>query len=137
MSGLRTRSARRPRRRTLDRNEIDRFDHVAAGLLDRVRLIRTNLLPPQADGLTIGRFIFLRGNRIEHRATTLLAHELVHVRQFAELGPIRFFSIYLREYFTHLWRLRNHYQAYLAISLEVEAREVAAQWQDRTSNAEG
>ncbi len=119
------------RRRTLTTAEVDDYDHLARGLLERVRLVRTNLLPPQADGLTIGRWVFLRGDRIQRSANTLLAHELVHVRQFAEMGAIAFLSTYVREYLVNLWRLRNHHQAYLAISLEVEARAVAAEWESR------
>ena len=116
------------KRRNLEPDEIDVYDHVASAVLGRVRLVRTRLLPPAADGMTIGRFIFLRGDRIQDRSTTLLAHELVHVRQFAELGPGRFFSQYLGAYFKNLWKLRNHRAAYLAIPLEQEAREAASSW---------
>lgn len=77
------------KRRALEQDEIASFSHVAEGVLGRVKLVRTNLLPPAADGMTIGRFVFLRGDRIQDRSTTLLAHELVHVRQFAELGAAR------------------------------------------------
>ena len=116
------------KRRNLEPDEIDVYDHVASAVLGRVRLVRTNLLPPAADGMTVGRFIFLRGERIQDRSTTLLAHELVHVRQFAELGPVRFFSQYLGAYFKNVWKLRNHRAAYLAIPLEQEAREAASSW---------
>ena len=75
------------RRRSLEPEEVHLYDHVADGLLDKVTLVRTNLLPPAADGLTLGRYVLLRGDRIERRASTLMAHELVHVRQFSELGP--------------------------------------------------
>lgn len=123
------------KRRSLEREEIDSFSHVAEGVLGRVKLVRTNLLPPAADGMTVGRFVFLRGDRIQHRSTTLLAHELVHVRQFAELGVMRFFMIYLGSYFANLFRLRNHRAAYLAIPLEVEARREAAEWADKHRRA--
>lgn len=120
---------RPPRRRRLAAAEVETFHHISDGLLDRVRLVRTNLLPPAADGMTIGRFVFLRGDRIEHSATTLLAHELVHVRQFAEMGAPRFFAAYLGAYFRNLRRTKSHRQAYLDIPLEQEARAVAKQWQ--------
>lgn len=119
------------KRRNLEREEIDTFSHVASGVLGRVRLVRTNLLPPAADGMTVGRFVFLRGDRIHDRSSTLLAHELVHVRQFAELGAVKFFMVYLGSYFSNLVRLRNHRQAYLAIPLEVEARREADEWKKR------
>jgi len=125
------------RRRGLEREEIDAFTHVASGVLGRVRLVRTNLLPPAADGMTIGRTVFLRGDRIQDRSTTLLAHELVHVRQFAELGAMRFLGVYLGSYFRNLVALRNHRAAYLAIPLEVEARREAARWAQRQRDDTG
>jgi hypothetical protein len=117
-----------PRRRHLEQAEIDDFDHIADALLGRVRLVRTNLLPPAADGMTIGRFVLLRGNHIRESTSPLLAHELVHVRQFAEMGAPRFLGAYFGAYFKNLRRTKNHRQAYLDIPLEQEAREVAAEW---------
>ncbi len=117
-----------PRRRNLDPEEITTFTHIADGLCARVRLIRTNLLPRAADGMTIGRFVLLRDDHIENRASTLLAHELVHVRQFAEMGMPRFFASYFGSYFKNLARTRNHRQAYLDIPLEIEARRLAGTW---------
>lgn len=119
---------RTARKRHLDDEEISIFDHVGDELLARVRLIRTNLLPPAADGMTIGNVVFLRGDRIEHRATSLLAHELVHVRQFAEHGPVRFLTRYFGDYLRNLKACRNHRQAYLDIPFEIEAREEAGRW---------
>ena len=110
-----------PRRRKLDHDEVSAYTHIADGLCERVQLVRTNLLPPAADGMTVGRFVFLRDDHIERRATTLLAHELVHVRQFAEMGMPRFFASYFGSYFKNLARSRNHRQAYLDIPLEIEA----------------
>jgi len=119
------------RRRSLDPEEVRLYDHVADGLLDKVTLVRTSLLPPAADGMAIGRYVFLRGDRIERRASTLMAHELVHVRQFSELGPRRFITRYVSEYGRNLWKMRNHRAAYLAISLEEEARREADGWRER------
>ena len=117
-----------PRSRTLTAAEIQDFSHVRDHLLDNVRLLRTNLIPPAAAGMTIGKFVLLRDDHIMRTSSTLLAHELVHVRQFAEMGAPRFLFTYLSEYVRNLWRCRNHHQAYLDISLEVEARAVANQW---------
>lgn len=55
----------------------------------------------------------------------LLTHELVHVRQWAELGPLRFIGEYLRGYVTARRRGLDHQQAYLAIPLEEEARSIS------------
>jgi hypothetical protein len=56
----------------------------------------------------------------------LLVHELVHVRQWRELGVRRFLVRYLADY----WRGRRsglgHRRAYMAISLEEEARRLSA-----------
>jgi hypothetical protein len=120
--------AKHTRRRTLDADEITTFDHIADPVLERVRLIRANLLPPAADGMTIGRFVLLRGDRIDQGVSGLLAHELVHARQFAEMGAIRFFSAYLGAYIKNLRATKNHRQAYLDIPLEQEARREAEQW---------
>ena len=117
--------------RELDDDEVSSFDHISDGLCRRVKLIRTNLLPPAADGMTVGRFVLLRGDQIERRASGLLAHELVHVRQFAELGFGRFMVQYFGSYFKNLVQTRNHRQAYLDIPLEIEARTEAARWSKR------
>ena len=127
--------SKKQRRRTLAQVEIDDFNHIADGLLQRVRLIRTNLLPRAADGMTIGRFVFLRGDHIEHKSSALMAHELVHVRQFAEMGMLRFFASYVGAYVRNLWRTKNHRQAYLDIPLEQEARAVAAEWANQSPDS--
>jgi hypothetical protein len=117
-----------PRRRLLDTDELARYDHLALPILERVRLLRVPFLPPAVDGMTLGRWVLLRGDRIDHRRSVLIAHELVHVRQFAELGPLRFVSRYLLEYVRNLVRLRSHRAAYANISLEIEARREADRW---------
>lgn len=124
-----TRSGPAPKRqRLLDEDEVSAFDHISDQLCRRVKLIRTNLLPPAADGMTVGRFVFMRDDHIEHRGSTLLAHELVHVRQFAEMGVVRFLISYFGSYAKNFARTRNHRQAYLDIPLEIEARKEASNW---------
>jgi hypothetical protein len=54
----------------------------------------------------------------------LLAHELVHVRQYRELGTWRFRWAYLREYLAGRLRKEGHAAAYRNISFERAAREV-------------
>ena len=116
------------RRRALEHDEITRYDHLPPELLERVRLVRVPVLPPSVHGMTIGRWVLLRGDRSDLRKSALIAHELVHVRQFAELGPVRFLARYLGEYLRNLLRFRSHRAAYANISLEIEARQVAEQW---------
>jgi hypothetical protein len=91
----------------------------------RARLHRVRRLPG-AHGMTLGRHVLLvRGHEGNQK---LLAHELVHVRQFAEQGRLRFLASYLAAYLVNLVRLRRHRAAYLAIPAEEEARAEAAAW---------
>jgi hypothetical protein len=59
------------------------------------------------------------------RLGALVAHELVHVRQWQENGLLRFLRRYLADY----WRGRRaglpHVEAYRAIGFEREAREIS------------
>jgi hypothetical protein len=112
--------------RSLSKAELVRYDHLPRATVGRARLHRVRRLASGAHGMTVGRHVFLvRGN--EDRPV-LLAHELVHVRQYAEQGVIRFLARYLRDYLRNLGRLRNHRAAYLAIPAEVEARAETGRW---------
>ena len=59
------------------------------------------------------------------RLSGLIRHELVHVSQWQWLGVRRFLGRYLGEYLKGRRRGLNHNQAYLAISLEKEARDIS------------
>ena len=74
---------------------------------------------PGAGATTLGRFIFIRADRLGDER--LLRHEMVHVRQWRELGVPRFVWRYLTSYLT--WRLRgySHWPAYRRVPLEIEA----------------
>ena len=87
---------------------------------------------PGASGMTIRRFVFLRRDYERGGGRALLAHQLVHVRQYAEAGTIRFLLGYLRDYVGALRRLRNHRAAYLAIPAEAEALAEAEAWAARS-----
>ena len=117
--------------RRLSPVEVASYDHVPASVAGRVRVVRVPVLPPGADGMTLGRVILLRRDAMADRTgrRTLLAHELVHARQWAELGVARFLWRYLLAYAANLRRLRGHQAAYLAIPLEAEAREGADWWE--------
>jgi Domain of unknown function (DUF4157) len=78
--------------------------------------------------MTLGNTIFLDPavlTAAQHRSGLLLVHELVHVRQWGELGVIRFLWRYLSGYLVGRWKGLGHHAAYLAIPLEVEARVTA------------
>lgn len=59
------------------------------------------------------------------RLGALVGHELVHVRQWRQLGVRRFLGRYVAEYVRGRRRGLSHDAAYLAISLEEEARSIA------------
>jgi len=78
--------------------------------------------------MTLGKTIFLEPalmTAAQHRPGLLLVHELVHVRQWGELGVIRFLWRYSTAYLGGRWKGLGHRAAYLAIPLEVEARVAA------------
>jgi Domain of unknown function (DUF4157) len=109
--------------RPLDTHEREQFTHVPACDLERARLVTVPVLTPGIAGMTLGRWILLRrGHQHDHG---LIAHELVHVRQWRELGPARFLVRYLGAYARGRWRGLGHQAAYEAIPLEAEARAIA------------
>ena len=78
--------------------------------------------------MTLPWGIFVRGDLLAGERSALaqlIRHELVHVRQWQELGAMRFLVSYLSEYL----RLRRaglgHQRAYREISFEREARQLA------------
>ncbi len=99
------------------------FPLVPPADVARARIIDVPWLTPGVAAMTLGRVILLR--RDHRRDTALLAHELVHVRQWRELGAPRFLWRYLGSYTRGRASGLSHQQAYEAIPLEVEARELA------------
>lgn len=80
-------------------------------------------VPPGSVGITVGPLVVVRKAAARSEGfSELLAHEQVHVRQFAELGFVRFMTRYLVSYARFRLRGYGHRQAYLRIPLEVEAR---------------
>ena len=61
------------------------------------------------------------------RLARLVSHELVHVCQWQRLGVIRFLRLYLSDYLDGRRKGLSHNEAYLAIALEVEARQIIGQ----------
>ncbi len=80
-------------------------------------------VPPGSVGITLGSLVIVRRSAARGGGfAELLAHEQVHVRQFAELGVGRFVARYVRSYARFRFRGYGHWQAYSRIPLEVEAR---------------
>ena len=122
--------------RRLEGPELSRYDLIPTRLAARVRVVQVPVLPPGAAGMTIGRFVFLRSDtdRTGHRE--LLAHELVHVRQFDEHGTLGFLRHYLGQYASSLRTHRRHRRAYLEMPFEIEAREQARRWRERSAEGD-
>ena len=118
--------------RRLNAEEIARYDLVLPETSRRARVQKVPFLAPGTHGMTVGRLILVLRDDDRSGRRVLLAHELVHVEQYAQLGTMRFLCRYLREYFAYLWRLRSHRRAYLAISFEVEARAAAEGWRSES-----
>ena len=116
--------------RRLEGPELAGYD-LDPDLAARVRIVRVPFLAPGSAGMTIGRFVLLTSDVDRSGERELLAHELVHVRQYAEAGLVPFLARYFRDYLQGLVRLKNHRQAYLAIPSEVEARAEARAWRRR------
>jgi hypothetical protein len=86
---------------------------------DGAILVVSRLVAPGAAATTLGRFIFVKPGAVG--SARLLRHELVHVRQWRDLGRLGFLRRYLGAYVG--WRLRRypHWAAYRRIPLEIEA----------------
>lgn len=76
-------------------------------------------MPPGSAAITFGSLVIVR--RRAAQSARLLRHELVHVRQYRQLGVARFFVRYLASYCR--WRLHGypHRGAYRRIPAEIEA----------------
>jgi hypothetical protein len=99
------------------------FSLVPPADVARARIVDVPWLTPGAAAMTLGRVILLRRDHADD--TALLAHELVHVRQWRELGAVRFLWRYLGAYSRSRAAGLSHQRAYEAIPLEVEARTLA------------
>ena len=82
--------------------------------------------------MTLRTTIYVRADLLEAAPSLLgplLVHELVHSQQWARLGVVRFLWKYVAGYVGGRLTGLSHQDAYRAISIEVEAREIAAQLQ--------
>ncbi len=82
-------------------------------------------VPPGSDAITLPGLIIVRRRAADD--ALLLAHEQAHLRQWRQLGWLRFLRRYVGAYLR--WRARGygHWAAYRRIPLEIEA-----EWEART-----
>jgi hypothetical protein len=116
------------RARRLSPDEVAAYDLVPADIARRAVLVRVPVLPPGADGMTTGRFVLLRRDEPTDGTSRLIAHELVHVRQFRELGRVGFAVRYFSAYLRNVVRFRRHRRAYYEIPQEIEAYDRSREW---------
>ena len=90
----------------------------------RAWVVPVRWLPPGIAAMTLRRHVLVRRERVGD--SKLLAHELVHVRQWTELGTVRFLWRYLGHYFRGRACGLSHAEAYRRIPLEREAEFEAA-----------
>jgi hypothetical protein len=79
------------------------------------------LLMRNVIAITLGRRIWIAEHVRDEDFASLVRHEMVHVRQMARLGLVRFLWRYINEYIRNRRRGMSHDDAYLAVSFEVEA----------------
>ena len=120
--------------RRLTDSEIEAYDLVPAWVAQQALLVRIPGLPGGYRGMTLSRLVLLTTDFDTADASQLVAHELVHVRQYIQYGKLGFARRYLGEFFTTLTQTRHWMTAYRSISLEKEAYELADQWAQRRSS---
>ncbi len=114
--------------RALTPHEIEAYDLISPDLLRTVRVVDIPFVPGGFAGITLGRWVCLADPQPTTGESSLLAHELVHVRQWSEQGVVRFSANYLWSFARGLREHRNWDAAYRAIPAEVEARAEAIEW---------
>lgn len=81
---------------------------------------RALLKNTKISAITLFPFILLR-NRDLKKDETLIIHEKIHLRQQLELLIIFFYLWYVIEYYYRIFKLKDAFKAYKAISFEREA----------------
>ena len=120
--------------RSLTAAERASYTHVRADVLERARIRTLRWMPGSFQGITLGRHIYLTTPELDDGTSRLIAHELVHVQQYADVGVVRFYLRYLAD-FARLLRLERKWMpAYRDIPAEAEARELTREWVRRRAD---
>lgn len=94
----------------------------------RAPRILTRIWGRNTAAMTLGSHILIESSLLEkpgEHLSALIAHELIHVRQWREKGSFLFLVTYVRQYLLARVRGATHDVAYRGIALEVEARQGA------------
>lgn len=114
--------------RGLNDRELANYRHIPRALAERVRIHAVPALPGRYVGITLGRHVYLATDVSDQGDSALLAHELVHVRQWSEQGAVPFLSGYLGSFLTSLANTRSWNRSYRAIPAEQQARAETSRW---------
>lgn len=74
----------------------------------------------KASAVTIGHTIYYAGKK-ESISDRLRRHEMIHIRQYRDMGKLLFLSRYFKEYLGSRIKGNDHKAAYYSISMEKEA----------------
>lgn len=127
ITGLRRRATRVVRRIAPDEAELYRTV-VDADIAEKVWLVQLPTIPGPYSGLTIANVVIIDRKLPPGTPSALLAHELVHVRQFHDQGIVRFTLEYNKSFIIGQVTERRWSKAYRAIPAEVEARSETTRW---------
>ena len=114
--------------RPLNDTEIEAYDVVSPELARKVRVYRIRFIPGGYAGMTIGRNVLLANDVTEDGNSALMAHELVHARQWEDLGLVGFSRRYATSFARNLIKHKRWHAAYRDIEAEVEARNETTDW---------
>lgn len=70
------------------------------------------------EGIVLYPFIFFSD---ANPGPVLINHEMIHISQIKKNGILRFYLLYLKEYFVNRLKGMKHNEAYFSISFEKEA----------------
>ena len=73
--------------------------------------------------ITLGCHIYFSEKTVY---SSLLTHELVHIKQIEALGRFKFYFSYFYQFIKNLWKYKNWEKAYYFISFEQEAYKTQA-----------
>ncbi len=119
--------------RRLNDVEVEAYDVMDPELAQRVRVVNVPFIPGGYAGMTVGRTVLLAREVDADGNSALMAHELVHARQWTEQGAPRFLSDYLTSFARNLYRHRRWAAAYNNIEAELEATKETTDWLRRRS----
>ncbi|MEM9565795.1 MAG: hypothetical protein AAGA93_24455 [Actinomycetota bacterium] len=114
--------------RPLNETELDAYDVLPRALAAEVRVHHIRALPGGYAGMAIGSRVVLARPIDDDGTSALLAHELVHVRQWSEQGRVRFAARYVSSFARNFARHRRWSRAYRSIEAEEEARAETTAW---------